>query len=263
MRPNRNQKPKGAAACVALYLLIALAPTTRAAELNSEQRSASAPVRGIVRAVHQASLATDVPMRVKRLVVREAQSFRKGDVLIEFDCHRLEADVRAAQAARREMHLALESNLYLDQKGAIGRLDVEVSRARADKAAAEEDSLRARSVQCKVSAPFDGRVVDLFINEHEFPAAGKPFMTIVNEADFEIDLIVPSNRLRFIRPGDTFPFSIDETGRTYAAKVFRTGAAIDPVSQTVKVIAQFDTAAEDVLSGMTGNALLPHPEQTP
>lgn len=236
-----------------IALLAAVLPIGAAAQT-------SAPIRGMVRALHQSSIASDLPVRVRRLLVREAQSFKKGDVLIEFDCERLEAELAAADATMREMQMVLDSNLYLDQKRAIGRFDVEVSRARADKAAAEANSLRSRAKQCKITAPYDGRVVDLSINEYEFPVDGRPFITLVNEADFEIDLIVPSFYLRHVQPGDAFKYKIDETGREYDAQILRVGAAVDPVSQTVKIIAVFSGPVSDVLAGMSGTANLQSPE---
>ncbi len=215
-----------------------------------------APIRGMVRALEQSAIGIDIPVRLQRIHVREAQAFKKGDLLLEFDCERLEAELAAAEATTREMKLALDSNLYLDEKKAIGRLDVEVSRARADKASAEARALKSRIKQCKLSAPFDGRVVELSINEHEFPVQGRPFITLVNEANFEIDLIVPSHYLQHIQPGTSFSYRIDETGREYEAEILRVGAAVDPVSQTIKVIAKFAKPVTDVLAGMSGSASL-------
>lgn len=220
----------------------------------------SLPVRGIVRPVNQAAIAVDLAARVSEIRFREAQSFRKGDVLVLFDCERLEAEHAAAEAVSREMKLTLDSNTYLDKRGAVGRMDVEVSRARVEKAEAEARALGARVKQCKVVAPYDGRVTEITINEHEIPAAGKPFLSIVEEASFEIDLIVPSQWLTRLEPGTPFSFTLDETQRTYDARVLRTGAAVDPVSQTLKVIAAFAAKDELVLSGMSGTAVFPHRE---
>jgi multidrug resistance efflux pump len=158
------------------------------------------------------------------------------------------------------MKLALESNLYLDKRGAIGKMDVEVSKARLDKAGAEAAALAARIRQCVVRAPFDGRIAGLTVNEHEIPANGKPFLEIVEERAFEIDLIVPSTWLRRIGAGTRFTFAIDETGRSYPAEVLRVGASVDPVSQTVKVIAGFVERDEKVLAGMSGTAEIAFPE---
>lgn len=220
----------------------------------AELRDNLTPIRGIVRALKQASIATDLSERVVEIGFRDAQSFRKGDTLVRFDCDRLEAEHVAAEAVFREMKLALESNVYLDKRGAVGKIDVEVSRARADKAGAEAKALEARLKQCMIKAPFDGRVAELAINEHEIPATGKPFISIVEENAFEIDLIIPSHWLRRIGAGTPFSFTIDETGRTYDANVLRVGAVVDPVSQTVKVIAAFVSRDDKVLSGMSGTA---------
>lgn len=212
------------------------------------------PIRGIVRPLNQASIATDLAARVARINFREAQAFHKGDVLVSFDCERLQAEHAAYEAVHREMRLTLDSNVFLDKKGAVGKIDVEVSRARVDKAKAEASALAARLKQCDVVAPFDGRVTELTVNEHEIPANGKPFIGIVDESAFEIDLIVPSAWLRKLGPGAAFTFTVDETGVAYDAHLLRIGASVDPVSQTVKVIAAFDNQDGRILAGMSGSA---------
>lgn len=216
------------------------------------------PARGLVRPLHQASIATDLGLPVASIGFREAEAFRKGDVLVTFDCERLAAEQRALEAISREMKLTLDSNTYLDKKGAVGKLDVEVSRARVDKAAADSDAAAARLKQCTVVAPFDGRVTELTINEHETPSPGRSFISLVDETEFEIDLIVPSLWLKGLTPGMKFKFVLDETGRSYEAEILRIGAAIDPVSQTVKVIAGFASKDGAVVSGMSGSAEFPN-----
>jgi RND family efflux transporter MFP subunit len=225
------------------------------ASVADARQSSKLPIRGLVRPVHQSTIAVEIPARVIRLHYREAEPFKKGDVLVTFDCERLNAEYAAADAHYREMKLGLESAAYLDKRGAAGRLDVEVSRARVDKAQAEAASLAARIKQCKLIAPFDGRVSELRINEHEIPQTGQPFISIVDETAFEIDLIVPSYWLKTLSVGAGLHFTVDETGRKYEAKVQRIGAAVDPVSQTVKVMAEFVALDGRVLAGMSGSAV--------
>ncbi len=218
------------------------------------------PVRGLVRPLHQAAISTNLAVRVARIKVREAERFKAGDVLIVFDCEQLEAEQAAADAFHREMKIGLTSNTYLSGKGAVGHHEVALSQARVDKAAAEARALKARLKQCRVTAPFDGRVAELAIHEQEVPAQGKPFITIIDERAFEIDLIVPSRWLRRLKTGTPFRFAVDELGESYAARVLRVGAAIDPVSQTVKVIAAFDKTPPRIRAGMSGAAIFNHEE---
>ncbi|MBS0242246.1 MAG: efflux RND transporter periplasmic adaptor subunit [Proteobacteria bacterium] len=214
-----------------------------------------APIRGIVRALNQASISIDLPVRVAKLNFREAQPFHKGDVLVTFDCRRFQAEHAAAVAASREMRLTLQSQSYLDTRGAVGKLDVEISRARVEKAEAEAAGIAARLEQCTVVAPFDGRITELKVNEYEVPANGQPFIGLIDETRFEIDLILPSYASRAVEPGTTFQFSVDETGQTYEAKLLRLGAAVDPVSQTIKAIAAFEKPDRHIVSGMSGTAV--------
>lgn len=221
---------------------------------QSKSASGAAPIRGIVRALHQASIGTEFPARIAKLHFREAEAFKKGDRLVTFDCKRIEADHAAATATSREMRLTFESHSYLDKRGAVGKLEVEISRARLERAEAESAAIAARLEQCVITAPFAGRITELKVNEHEMPPTGQPFIGLVNEAAFEIDLIFPSHVLRTLKPGTPFTFQIDETGRTYRAEVLRLGAAVDPVSQSVKVIAGFVDPDARVLAGMSGSA---------
>ena len=230
-----------------------------AAAAQSTSRSV-APVRGIVRALNQAAISIDLPVRVSKLHVREAEAFRKGDTLVTFDCRRLRAELAAAVATSREMRLTLQSQTYLDARGAVGKLDVEISKARADKAEAEASAIGVRLDQCVVTAPFDGRMAEIKINEHEVPATGQPFMTLVDETRFEIDLILPSHALKNLESASAFKFLIDETGSSYDARILRFGAAVDPVSQSVKAIGAFEEPDRRIVAGMSGTAIIPELE---
>ena len=177
-------------------------------------------------------------------------------MLIEFNCRRHEAELAAAEAQMQEMNILLSNNVELDKYKAVGKTDVEVSRARLKKAEAEANSMRARIDQCRIVAPFDGSVAERGIEPFEIPQSGKPFLTIIEDRQLEIELIVPSDWLRWVKSGTTFDFAVDETKGAYAAHVTRIGAEVDAISQTVKVMGVFDadTAAAGILSGMSGNA---------
>jgi RND family efflux transporter MFP subunit len=244
---------------VRLAIAVLVAATTVAAPACAAEQMAGAseetvPVRGVIRAIDQAALSTELQARVTKIGFREGEAFKKGDLLIAFDCERYRAETQSAEAVAREMRLTLESNQQLEKFRAVGKHDVEISRARVDKAEAEARSQSSRLQQCEVYAPYDGRVAELSINHYEQPQPNKPFLVIVSHSRLEIEVIVPSHWLSWIKPGAALSFQVDETQREYAAKVVRIGAAVDAVSQMIKVIATFDEAAGDVLPGMSGVA---------
>lgn len=222
----------------------------------ADQVGIAAPIRGVVRPQRQATISTDLQARVSATKFKEGDRFLKGDIIIEFDCRRTQAELDAADAQSLEMKLALDNNVVLDKYKAVGRADLDISRARVKKTEAEANGLRARLDQCRVVAPFNGRVAELAIQAHEMPGTGKPFLTIIEDQALEIELIIPSDWLKWLKTGATFSFNVDETKSSFPAHVTRIGAAVDPVSQTIKVMGLFDSdaAGAGILSGMSGSA---------
>ncbi len=211
-------------------------------------------VRGVIQAVDEAVLSSELTAKVIELPFREGQSFKKGETIIGFDCARYNSELDGAKAEYRSASLTVKNNLKLKKYGAVGKYDLDLSRAKADQARAQVAALTVVNTQCNIKAPFSGRVVETLIKAHEIPASNQPLVKIINDSELEIALIVPSNWLGSLKPGSRFTFVVDETGERHGVEVARIGAAVDPVSQTVKVIGRFDNSDASVLAGMSGTA---------
>ncbi len=212
-------------------------------------------VRGVVKPNAQASIATDLVAKITKITVKEGDRFKKGDLLVTFNCGRYFADLKAAQAEYRAESVTYKTNLRLNKRRAIGRSEVDIAKAKMERAAAAVTGIRVKTADCKIEAPFNGRVVERQANEHEFSAQDKPLFTLLDDSSLEVDLIVPSRWLTWLRKDSAFEFIVDENARTYQASIVRIGAAVDAVSQTIKVTGRFKKTPDDVLSGMSGTAL--------
>lgn len=208
--------------------------------------------RAVVRPAQQARITADLIAPLAKAEFREGERFKKGDLLLAFDCRRQMAELASAVAQQREATVAFESAAFLEKRKAGSRQDMEMSRARSEKASAEVDAMRAKTEQCNVVAPYDGHVVELGIQAHELPVAGKSLLYIVSTGDPEIELIVPSLWLSWLQVGVEFKFSVDETQNAYSGKIARLGASVDAVSQTVKVYGKFSVPPAEILPGMSG-----------
>lgn len=217
------------------------------------------PVRGIVRAVNEAWISTELNARMIEVNRREGESFRKGDVLIAFDCDKYVSELDAARAEEEFNRLAHENSLELDRRKAIGRFEVAQNKARYDKAKAQAETLATRVRECKIAAPFDGRVAEMKARAFETSTPNQPLMRLVDPDHLEIELIVPSVWLRWIRPGLEFRVKIDETETQHSAVVQRMAATVDSVSQTVKIMAIFPQDSQTILPGMSLTAELRQP----
>ena len=212
------------------------------------------PVRGVIRSSHEAAISTDLAARINRVAFKEGEKFFKHDLLIELDCRRQQAEWESAKAMQREMELALDSAKYLYRQQAGSTHKVDTATARLDRARADVRAMNSRMDQCEIRAPFDGWVAKVSIHEHEMPTAGKPLISILSNQDPSLELIVPSNWLRWLKTGLQFQFRIDETQTTHRSEVTRIGARVDSVSQTIKIYARFTGHATNILPGMSGTA---------
>lgn len=222
--------------------------------LNGSALAQDVSARGVVKAVTEATIAVDYTARIRRLPVKEGEAFQKGDVLIAFDCSRYQAEVSAARAGAHAKELVVANNRRLLSRGAIGAAEVDVSAAELQKARAEMMAVQARTGTCDFKAPFDGRLVERVAQEHESPAPNQPLIKIVDTGNMEIEAIVPSKWLQWLKSGSEFTFSVDETGQKLTAKLVRMGAIVDPVSQTIKAYGVLTDKDTSVLPGMSGTA---------
>jgi len=127
-------------------------------------------------------------------------------------------------------------------------------KARSDFARAEANAIRVQVEKCKIFAPFDERVAEVGVREHEMSVAGKSLFSIVAARTPKMELIVPSSWLTWLKTGTRFQFHIDDTRTNHIGMVTRLGASVDTVSQTIKVFAKFTSSVPNILPGMSGTA---------
>ncbi|MEN0087315.1 MAG: HlyD family efflux transporter periplasmic adaptor subunit, partial [Pseudomonadota bacterium] len=169
-------------------------------------------------------------------------------------CGKYEAEGRSVEAVLEARRVEHKSKKFLFDRKAIGQLEVDIAAAQLREAQAKREAIQVQIDQCAITAPFDGRVIEIFRQAFEFTRANEPLMAIVDDKSLEIDLIVPSTWLQWLKPGSTFSFIVDETGAETAASITRIGAEVDPVSQTIKVTGLFTAIPQNTLPGMSGTA---------
>ena len=215
-------------------------------------------VRGVVRAIEEAVISAPIQRRLTKVPARVGHRFTLGETLIRFHCAEEGAAHRAAQASHRAKQLVLKNKRRLRALRAAGAHDVGVAKADADRARAEVDVISARLEACRITAPFDGRVSGIFVKAHETPAPHAKLISIVSLRRLDLKIIVPSRWIRWLARGQRFRFHVDDTGRSYNAVVSSVSGRVDPISQTIEVIADVIESDDVLLPGMSGEAVFRH-----
>lgn len=231
------------------------APAVPAAAAALEQRE----IRAQLTPRRYTTLAAEIGAKIDRLPVVEGGRFKAGEHLIDFDCSLQQAQAGKARATLAAAQKVFAANRRLDELHSIGQVELDVSEAEVAKARADVAANEALMSKCTVSAPFAGRVAEQKVREQQYVQPGQPLLEILDDSSLELEFIVPSRWLVWLKPGQAFHVAIDETGRTYPAKVQRIGARVDPVSQSVKLSAVVDGRFPELMAGMSGKVLMTPP----
>lgn len=226
-------------------------PGSVIASVEAEQEA-----RGLIKPVASATISSEILARIKKLPFRSGERFKSGTLLVEFDCGSYLAGVAVSKAIEERESKRLANLKRLSSLSAASDLEVAIAAADLKKASAEVRLARVDVARCKVVAPYDGAIVEILANEHESVGPQTDVLSILAVGDPEIELIIPSDWLRWIKNGMSFDFLIDETGERLNASLSRIGSTIDPVSQTIKVIGHFQhPPTSGIIAGMSGTAI--------
>ncbi|KIQ06323.1 MULTISPECIES: efflux RND transporter periplasmic adaptor subunit [Pseudomonas] len=236
-----------------LAILVATAANlAHADETSNELRVQLSPVR-------QTVLSSELSGKLTELAVKEGDRFKEGQRLAAFDCSVQRAQLNRSEAVQRGAQKKLDVAKRLDALESISQ--AEVAQAQADMAVAQAESGVGRAMlkRCNLDAPFAGRVSQRMAQRFQHVAEGTELLAIYDDSAYQLELIAPSTWMTWLKPGVEFEVKLDETGQRYPAQIERLGAAIDPLSQSLKVFARITGDNAGLLPGMSGVALLQPP----
>ena len=212
------------------------------------------PVRVLLVPERETTISSTMAARIVTFNGNLGQSFKAGDVLVAFDCEEASARVEMSKA---ELSGAIEQHeAKVKMQGLEQASDVEVALAASasNKAKAQLNLHQAQVGQCRIYAPWAGRVAKANVKNHMTVTPGQPMMELVKSGPLKLKLNAPSKLLGKLKVGTKFSIVIDETGQTYPASVTALNSRVDPVSQTVEIEGRLQKGYADLLSGMSGVA---------
>lgn len=232
--------------------------TTVVAPVSSVGRSVlkqESPVRVLLKASREARISSQINGRIISLPLKMGQPFRRGDLLVGFECAHQEADKAAAEALLNKMNKTLTTKKGLAAMNAIPEIDAELAAADVAQAKAQLDRAKASVADCRITAPYNGSVVRVVANPAESVAPGSPLIEIIESGNLHLEALIASSWLTWLKPGQKFSIKVDELGgKEVEAVVSAIGARVDPVSQSIPISARITHMVPGLRAGMSGNA---------
>lgn len=241
--------PRWMAGAVFLACGLLLAPALTAQNFREES------IQTILTSPQSAMIASPVRARIAEIPFQNGDTFKAGQTLIKFDCAIEQGQLAQARAKLEAAQATLAAREKLGALESISDLDLKLGRAEKNSAQGSVAEFTARVAQCDIKAPYDGRVTERAASPHEFAENGQPLLRIASQERLQAEILIPSAWLAWAAKGTELTLRIAETAKSYPARLVRIGGAIDPVSQSIPVVAELDADQPDLLPGMSGTAV--------
>jgi RND family efflux transporter MFP subunit len=253
MNLSKFSRPSTATALAAVAALLC------APAFAAPAPSATADIRVQVVAETSATLGAPMAGRLSQFPLHDGDRFKKGEVLARFSCGEKEGVLNHARATLEGRRQVLDSKQKLHNLGSSTEVEFKVAQSDVSQANADVATAQATVSECVVVAPFTGRVAGVYAHNFQFLATGAPLLDVLSDKDLNLEMIVPSLWIAWLKSGTRFNVVIDETGKTYPAHLVRLSGKVDPVSRSIKAYGKFDSPDDVLLPGMSGRALLAPP----
>lgn len=152
--------------------------------------------------------------------------------------------------------LLAQKELELKQAGAIPE-QIAVQKAKIKSAEADIQNIKAQIAKTIISSPINGVVIKQDAKIGEIVAANAPLISVISEANFEIETNIPEVDIAKVKIGDLAKITLDAYGNDiiFEAEVI----SIEPAETIIEGVATYKTKLqflkEDgrIKSGMTAN----------
>lgn len=209
-------------------------------------------VRVLVLPGQETVLSSSVFAKIEKIHFGIGQVFTKNAVLVTLNCTESNARLtmsHAELAAAEDQYEAKLRMMGLDQASEV---EVSLAAHTVEKHRAERDLHQHQVSQCVIRAPWSGRISRVHVKDHMTIAAGQPLVELVGSGVLKIKFNAPSSQIGRVTSARLLTVQIDETNKSYQARIRQLNSRVDPVSQTVEMEASFTQSHPELLPGMSG-----------
>lgn len=229
------------------------------------------PFSGSLSPLVQSTVKSKVSGEVQKVLVREGEAIKQGQVLAQIDTSdlnaRLDAQVAALEETKARWSIAdknRESNLKLLKQNFISQnafdtthSTLEASSASVRSAEAQVRLARNAMQDAVIRAPISGILAKRMVNVGEKVGPDSPMFTVVDLARMEIEAPAAASEIPRVKVGQICSFKVDGFGeRTFEGRVERINPITEQGSRSITLYLSVANGDGMLKGGMFAKGLL-------
>ena len=188
---------------------------------------------GVVQSRTITNISPKITARILSITVNNGDKIKKGAIIAQLDQRQINASLNAANAAlnaaktsaaqaqrdaqRSQTLYAHEATTRASHEAALAQ--AQIAQAAVKQAADNVEQIRVGLGENTLIAPFDGIVAERLKEPGDMGMPGDPVLTMLKPDDLRIEVAIPSDCAKRIKPGLTVAVRIDALATRLSAKV--------------------------------------------
>ena len=193
---------------------------------------------GTLKARREAQLVALQVGVIEAITVHEGDRVKEGDALVRLDGRQLSMQAAADRLAAENLARELERLEAID-KTAVAREEVDKQRYAVEEARVSAKLSRFQAKQTIVRAPFDGTIVERFVDEGNLANTATPLFRVADLSALDLELHVPEKDAATVKDDAEVEVELVD-GSSFVASIFRRSPVVDPLTGTVKLTVRAD-----------------------
>lgn len=212
------------------------------------------PVQGV-------EVSAETGGRVSRIAFQSGDTVNAGDVLVELDSSREQADLAAAEAAADLARIGLTRVRKLSKQKLASQDELDSARAGVKEANARAQSVRALIAKKTIRAPFSGRLGLRLVNLGQILHEGDAVVSLQTLDPIYVDFSIPQNALPRLDVGLQVRVSVDAAPDTnYSGSITAINPDVDIATRSIRVRATIENPDGLLRAGMFADVTVVLPE---
>jgi len=208
-----------------------------------------APVRGTVLSAEEGGVVRDFP-------VRKGASVAAGDPVIALDRRILRAERSAAEQGLQTEKFNVEQVRLLQEAGKVSRFELLTAESTFAQAQAVADVAAERFSRAWVSAPFDGIMVERYVELGQLVNPGMPVARVIDPYVLKLEAYLTEREVGWVDVGDSAIVQLAGAGDPAPGTVSWVGFEADRLTGKFKIEVEVANPQLTWRSGVIGRARL-------
>lgn len=188
---------------------------------------------GTVKASKVGIISVKYPGKLEDIYVRKGDYVRTGDVVALIPSESVNTSLQTSKATYDYAKDAYDRIVRIKEDGAVTEQKFNEVLSQYFKAEANYNAAQNALEDCRLKAPYDGVIGEIYINEGESVSVGEAVAKIYDTGTLEVEISVPESEVSQMKEGEDFIIKVAALGdKTISAILNHIGIEASPISHS-------------------------------